>query len=470
MSDRPKEKDRVRMQSVDDDSVNHRNNKKHKENHVTPTHEVGSALEHHKVSESEVFVDSNEPNSPIRVRTGISYKDSLVGIIPGAYENAFFGNIMDDDGAVSSDEEEDNNSYDDGEVVIRFTRDLKQKIRAPWSTSLIVKVFGRSVGYVFLVNKLKVMWKAFGNFSCVDLGEGFFLIRFDSRTSFEEVLKGGPWFIGKHFLSLCSWTPNFRASAASVSSVAVWVCLPELLVEYYHKEALLHIGSGLGPVLRVDVNTANGTRGRFARICIQLDLEKPLARTVRVVKAKVAVIYEGIGMLCFQCGKIGHRKEWCPCRISEDSGHMLPEQSPPNKEEEDKTNGFGPWMLVSRRNRQKKPAVTREDCVLDRATNLSAAESFDKWKDGLRANATYYPAGSSDETRYEETHQHGLSITRRAAGTSEALERAAVNSEVLDRAAEKPEKLDVQQKNLKNLDVKRQITKADMQVDFGILL
>ena len=180
------------MQSIEDNSANHRNNKKHKENHITPTHEVGSGLEHHAVGETEAFVDSNEPSSPIRVRSGITYKNSLMGVIPGAYENAFFGNNMEDDGGVSFDEEEDGESPEDGEVVIRFTRDLKQQIRAPWSTSLIVKVFGHSVGYVFLVNKLKFMWKAFGNFSCADLGEGFFLIRFDSRTNFEEVLKGGP--------------------------------------------------------------------------------------------------------------------------------------------------------------------------------------------------------------------------------------------------------------------------------------
>jgi hypothetical protein len=91
----------------------------------------------------------------------------------------------------------------------------------------------------------------------------------------------------------------------------VCVRLPELSIEYYHKDSLLRIGGGLGSVLRVDFNTAAGTKGRFARICIQLDLEKPLARTIIVGKARPAVIYEGIGLLYFHCGKIGHHREWC---------------------------------------------------------------------------------------------------------------------------------------------------------------
>ena len=383
MSDRPKEKDRVRSlvrndqfgHSVEDDGVNHPTTKKHKETHAIPTTEVGSGLKHHAFGETENVSDANEPHSPVRVRSGISYKESLVGDIPGAYENAFFGNNMDEDGGVSSDEDEVDEPPEDGEVVIKFSRVLKQKIRAPWSTSLIVKVFGRSVGYVFLVNKLKFLWKAYGNVSCVDLGEGFFLIRFDSRNSFEEVLKGGPWFIGEHFLSLRPWSPNFRASEASVSSIAVWVRLPELPVEYYHKEALLLIGSDLGPVLRVDVNTATGTRGRFARICIQLDIKKPLARTIRVGKAKVAVIYEGIGLLCFFCGKIGHREEWCPCKVTETTGNMQPEdRNTPCTEEVDKIKGFGPWMIVSRRKRQGNPAVVRSPGTTLGSPNTSSVD------------------------------------------------------------------------------------------------
>ena len=149
-------------------------------------------------------------------------------------------------------------------------------------------------------------------------------------------------------MSFKSWVPNFQASEASVSSVAIWVRLPELPVEYYHKDSLLHIKSGLGPVLRVDFNTTAGTRGRFARLCIQLDLDKPLARTIRVGKTKLAVIYEGIELLCFHYGRIGHRSERCPSRVLEEDENPIDTMTSLKSEEEDKPKVFGPWMLVSR--------------------------------------------------------------------------------------------------------------------------
>uniref|UniRef100_A0A2N9GG55 RNase H type-1 domain-containing protein n=1 Tax=Fagus sylvatica TaxID=28930 RepID=A0A2N9GG55_FAGSY len=43
---------------------------------------------------------------PVGVRVGVSYKESLLGEIPGAYERAFFGNSMEEDGAVYSDDED----------------------------------------------------------------------------------------------------------------------------------------------------------------------------------------------------------------------------------------------------------------------------------------------------------------------------------------------------------------------------
>uniref|UniRef100_A0A2N9HPR9 CCHC-type domain-containing protein n=1 Tax=Fagus sylvatica TaxID=28930 RepID=A0A2N9HPR9_FAGSY len=279
----------------------------------------------------------------------MSYRDSLLGELSGAYEQAFFGSAMEDD-LVSSDEEED--PPEDGEVVISIPRETKLRIRAPWSTSFIVKVFGRSVGYLFLVNRLKSLWKPIGGFSCVDLGLGFFLVKLDLADDFDRILKGGPWFIGEHFLSLRPWVPDFRPSETSVNTVAVWVRLPELPVEYYDKESLLLIGHALGPVLRVDFNTASGNRGRFARLCIQLDLDKPLIKTIRVGKVKQAVIYEGIGLLCFHCGRIGHKLDKCPERgrttpLAPTAPAHSDAPPPTNSPARDAESTFGPWMLSS---------------------------------------------------------------------------------------------------------------------------
>uniref|UniRef100_A0A2N9FT32 CCHC-type domain-containing protein n=1 Tax=Fagus sylvatica TaxID=28930 RepID=A0A2N9FT32_FAGSY len=282
MSDRPKVKirasgDKSGHSHEDGDSGCH-SNKKMKDTHAIPTGEMD--IDRVPIMGGEAL-ERKEPISPFGVRICVSYKESLLGELPRAYEQAFFGNGMEDDGGISSDDDDDIEPPEEGEVVVKFSRELKQRIREPWSTSLIIKVFGRSVGYMFLVNKLKYLWKVTGNFSCVDLG-----------------------------LDLGSL--DFRASEAVVSSVAVWVRLSELPVEYYQKDSLMHIGKELGPVLHVDYNTAAGTRGRFAHICIQLDLDKPQVRTVRIGKTKLAVVYEGIGLLCFHCGKIGHQTDRCP--------------------------------------------------------------------------------------------------------------------------------------------------------------
>ena len=285
----------------------------------------------------------------------MSYRDSLLGEIPRAYEQAFFGSAMDDD-VVSSDEEEV--IPEDGEVVINIPRETKLRIRAPWSTSFIVKVFGRSVGYLFLVNRLQSLWKLVARFSCVDLGLGFFLVKLELVEDFDRILKGGPWFIGEHFLSLRPWIPDFRPSEAAVNTVAVWVRLPELPVEYYDKESLLLIGQALGPVLRVDFNTASGARGRFAKLCIQLDLDKPLVKTVRMGRVRQAVVYEGIGLLCFNCGRIGHKLDRCPERGGSSTAPVASDTSSPTvpPASDDVLNSFGPWMMVTRRKRQIKPS------------------------------------------------------------------------------------------------------------------
>lgn len=244
------------------------------------------------------------------------FKDKLLGEILGAYTQAFsFDDFMDDD--CESDEEVE--SLRQGFIAVKFDKDFKQRIRRPWARALIVKVYGRTVGLNFLQAKLLSLWKLAGRLDCVDLKHGFFLTRMSLKKDFENVLKKGLWFIGDHFLSLKPWEPNFKPTLASISSIAVWVRLNALPIEYYNAEVLQHIGKALGNVLRVDTFTTSESRGRFARLCIQIDVDKPLITTILIGKLEQLVLYEGIRRLCFGCGRVGHRRESYPYIICQEA-------------------------------------------------------------------------------------------------------------------------------------------------------
>ena len=104
-----------------------------------------------------------------------------------------------------------------------------------------MKVYGRFIGFDYLHNRLLSLWKPVGRLHCMDLGHSFFLTRFYLREGFETILQRGPWFIGEHFLPIRPWKPNFHPTTANVSSIAVWIRLNELPIEYYNAEALHQI-------------------------------------------------------------------------------------------------------------------------------------------------------------------------------------------------------------------------------------
>ena len=197
--------------------------------------------------------------------TNATFRDKLLGEIPRAFSQAFnFEDGIDDD--AESDEEVE--SFLQGLLAVKIPNELKRRIRKPWASAFFVKVYGRTVRLNFIQARLLALWKPAGRLDCVDLGHGFFLTRLSLGEDYENVLRKGPWFIRDHFLSIRSWEPDFKPALASVSSIAVWIRLNELPIEYYNAEALQLIGKAIGNVLRVDTFTASKTRGRFARMWI----------------------------------------------------------------------------------------------------------------------------------------------------------------------------------------------------------
>lgn len=73
----------------------------------------------------------------------------------------------------------------------------------------------------------------------------------------------------------------------------------------------IDVGKLVGKPIKVDSNTSLGTRGKFAGICVEVDLSKPLLSQVRIGNFAQNIEYEGLHTVYFSCGCFGHRLESC---------------------------------------------------------------------------------------------------------------------------------------------------------------
>ncbi|KAI9084290.1 hypothetical protein K1719_033797 [Acacia pycnantha] len=168
---------------------------------------------------------------------------------------------------------------------------------------------GRQPSYGFMVKKLKQIWERKGNIDIFDLENDFYLINFQHMDDYMEALTGGPWVITDAYLSVARWKPDFSPKNERIESVVAWVRFPDLPVPLFDKKFLLNLGNSIGKAIRLDVHTAQRARGKFARMCVELDLTKPLVPEFEVNGQILSVAYESMNLLCNKCGWYGHFRE-----------------------------------------------------------------------------------------------------------------------------------------------------------------
>lgn len=137
------------------------------------------------------------------------------------------------------------------------------------------------------------------------------IARFYSREDYTLVLNGGPWMVMGHYLTIIKWRPNFVPSDQHVSTTLVWILFPKLPMEMFNTAALTRLGNVLGRTIKVDTTSKDATRGKFAWVCVEMNLNWPLVPTVTVYGTVHAIEYEGLYNICFKCGRLGHRMEQC---------------------------------------------------------------------------------------------------------------------------------------------------------------
>ncbi|CAN1125950.1 hypothetical protein LINPERHAP2_LOCUS3150 [Linum perenne] len=117
--------------------------------------------------------------------------------------------------------------------------------------------------------------------------------------------------INDHYVVIQEWRPHFRPEETILSTLRVWVRLPGIPFEYFDRTILQIIGDRIGRTVRIDHTTLEGSRGNFARICVEVDLSKPLLSKYRLRRRVRRIEYEGLHTICFTCGCYGHKDDAC---------------------------------------------------------------------------------------------------------------------------------------------------------------
>ncbi|KAI4348013.1 hypothetical protein L6164_008776 [Bauhinia variegata] len=100
----------------------------------------------------------------------------------------------------------------------------------------------------------------------------------------------------------------------------VWLRFPELNMVYHNEAVLMAIGSMIGNPIRVDRNTMEASRGHFACICVEINLNWPLVGKFSLDDKWHRIEYEGLHLICTHCGCYGHKKDSCASRVLSDEG------------------------------------------------------------------------------------------------------------------------------------------------------
>lgn len=231
------------------------------------------------------------------------------------------------------------------EIPFVIPPDLKDKVCKPWATSLILRLFGHQISLNLLQRRLKGLRKPKENFQLIDLGYDFCIAKFEQGQDMLQILETGPWFLGDQYIATMKWKPEFHPATAKIFSMAAWIRFANLPMKYYDANILWLMAKKVGRPIRIDAITLAQSRGRFARICVELDMERPLVHTINCGSFKQTVQYESLPVLYFQCGKIGHdRKE---CLMTEKIHNQYA-----HNENQDMSN-YGTWMIVNRRSTRR---------------------------------------------------------------------------------------------------------------------
>ncbi|TXG63243.1 hypothetical protein EZV62_010237 [Acer yangbiense] len=189
--------------------------------------------------------------------------------------------------------------------------------------SLVGKILFGKILSRKLVNREAFMrvigkiWQVRRGVEIESLTGNIFSFHFNDLEDCRKVLSGAPWTFDNAILVLEELDGKGTLDTMAFNRCDFWVQIYQLPLLCTTREIGWFLGEMIGEVKEVDIGLAGDCVGKFMRIRVRIDIDKPLRRCLHMdvmgdgVETTMLLRYERLPNVCFICGRIGHMTNEC---------------------------------------------------------------------------------------------------------------------------------------------------------------
>ncbi|KMZ73678.1 hypothetical protein ZOSMA_1445G00020 [Zostera marina] len=188
-------------------------------------------------------------------------------------------------------------------------------------TLLIRRLTDEKIDPRYAKNFVKYCWGVEGNMFNIQIRRsGVMLIQFRRREDYLKVRQSGDTWMNGVYTIVRSWVEGRSIENEIITSLPVWIHLPEFPMHLWCPEVFSAIGSVLGTPVKADAHTTKGPNPNGPRLLItmksdgQFPLEVPIYMngedgndTDDIIK----IAYVKMPIVCNKCKGFGHTEEAC---------------------------------------------------------------------------------------------------------------------------------------------------------------
>ncbi|KAK6124740.1 hypothetical protein DH2020_041516 [Rehmannia glutinosa] len=152
------------------------------------------------------------------------------------------------------------------------------------SLSLVGRVLAnRVINFDSIADLYKRLWNPRDGLICKLLAENTVLFQFRNLIDRQKVINGSPWLFDKFLHALSDMNVSQIGSKLDITSCPFWVRLHDVPIGLINKSFATEAGNIIGKFITVDTDSDGLSIGRFLRIRVDINISKPLRRSVTVI-------------------------------------------------------------------------------------------------------------------------------------------------------------------------------------------